>query len=240
MIQKAGIILFVLISKNLAAVIDIINFNQIINNVINIHKQKINKQYNNPLVELKLNYYNYGSNFSVDSVQYFRGENKFIFTVTGALAKEEVINQEAFAIVVCHEIGHVLAGFPKQTSHWQSWSSVEGLADYFATNKCMKLFNSISPWEKNLRFFDSYILNKCQEHYGDNLEETLSCLRTASGIMSLQNYFNLKAKSKISMKNKDKTKVAKTLCKYPSNQCRIDTFWAGLFNEEKPACWFKQ
>ena len=240
MVQKAGIILFVLISKNLTATIDIINFNKIINSIINIHKQKVNKKYNNPQIELKLNYYNYGSNFNIDSVAYFKGENKFIFTFTGALAKEDSINHEAFAIMVCHEIGHVLAGYPKQTSHWQNWSSVEGLADYSATNKCMKLFNRISPWEKNLRFFDGYIINKCQEHYGHNLEDTLSCLRTASGIMSLQNYFNLKEKNKISMKSKDPTKVAKTLCKYPSNQCRIDTFWAGLFNEEKPQCWFKQ
>lgn len=63
-----------------------------------------------------------------------------------------------------------------------------------------------------------------------------------SGIISLANYFNRDQDEtkRVGIGKSDKTVAKDTLEKYPlHNQCRIDTFIAGLFGEARPACWYK-
>lgn len=229
---------FFFINTYTLAHVDENNFHNLTKQIINLHVEEINNLYKNTTIFIKPSY-NIASSLIQDSVLYLKNDNKFIITITGALAKEKMINQAALGIIICHEIGHILGGHPKQTSHHQSWSSVEGQADYFSTNICMKNIHMIF-WQDNLFLFDQEIIKKCEYNY-PILPDFIGCLRTASGIMSLQHYFNSKSllNKPISLHNKDNNEVNKTLQKYPSNQCRIDTFWAGLFNEEKPKCWYK-
>lgn len=239
--NKINYFIFFFLLKNTCALahIDENNFQMLTKQIIDLYVTQISNLYKNSTIFIKP-FYNINSSLIQDSVFYVKDENKFIITITGELARQKMINQPALGIIICHEIGHILGGYPKQTSFHQSWSSVEGQADYFATNTCMKNINMIF-WQDNLYNFDQEIIQKCEYHY-QNLVDFIGCLRTASGIISLQNYFNSKSLlfKPISLHNKDTHQVNKTLQKYPSNQCRIDTFWAGLFNEAKPKCWYKE
>jgi Zn-dependent protease with chaperone function len=52
----------------------------------------------------------------------------------GGLARDPLVTKDGFSAVICHEIGHHIAGAPRKGF---SWASNEGQADYFATTKCL-------------------------------------------------------------------------------------------------------
>jgi hypothetical protein len=57
----------------------------------------------------------------------------------GGLARHQETTPDAFAMVLCHEIGHHLGGAPKVGGFMQKWASNEGQSDYFAGLKCLRL-----------------------------------------------------------------------------------------------------
>jgi hypothetical protein len=133
-----------------------------------------------------------------------------------------------------------MGGEPRQRTALDFWSSVEGQADYYATNVCLwNYVKSLSAGDliKNL---DQKMLERCHEKFGDDLDRTLDCLKILSGIEAMVKYFNSISKSKtsVSVTAQDSSLVNRTLQKYPSLQCRVDTWIAGLFNEPRPRCWY--
>ena len=56
----------------------------------------------------------------------------------GGLARHELVTDDAFALVVCHELGHHLGGAPKVGGLMMRWASNEGQSDYFASLKCFR------------------------------------------------------------------------------------------------------
>lgn len=59
----------------------------------------------------------------------------------GGLARLPEMNQEGAALILCHELGHGIAGPPFKEG---SSSAVEGEADYFATYSCMRRLGIVS------------------------------------------------------------------------------------------------
>jgi len=55
-----------------------------------------------------------------------------ILRIPGSIARTEHVNADAFALIVCHEIGHHLAGPPRVWKY-----SIEGQADYFGVSECL-------------------------------------------------------------------------------------------------------
>lgn len=51
----------------------------------------------------------------------------------GGLARRPEVTLDGFRMVICHEIGHHLGGFPNE-----GWASYEGQSDYYATHACAK------------------------------------------------------------------------------------------------------
>jgi hypothetical protein len=190
------------------------------------------------LVEL---YGNFGGAFMVDSARKPIGEHRFIVTLTGSIPQSGPMSMDGYAIVACHEVGHILGGAPQQKKALDKWSSVEGQADYFATNQCMwKYAKSLRPNDL-IRDFDRDFIARCDTIYKNDLEKTLGCLRILSGIQAMVEYFNRTAAkdNQVSIYAHDPTQVTGTIQKYPSPQCRVDTWMAGLFNQPRPRCWFK-
>src|SRR6478609_3194601 len=50
----------------------------------------------------------------------------------GGLARRPEVTRDGFALVLCHEIGHHLGGYPYSSA----WAANEGESDYFATLAC--------------------------------------------------------------------------------------------------------
>ena len=150
----------------------------------------------------------------------YRGEIATI-TITGAVARHTVITEEAFATILCHEIGHFLGGEPAFFKY-----STEGQADYFAASACMRrlipsmpdgIFSSPprAPWLVKRRCVDTY----------DSREEIETCIRTTMGGFGLSSFVAFrKSQDKPDFETPDPDE-AKHLSFEPNTvQCRLDTF----------------
>ena len=145
----------------------------------------------------------------------------------GGLARHEAITKGGFAMVLCHELGHHIAGAPKVSF----WASNEGQADYFASMKCLKrLYES----DDNMKIISKMripkvVKSKCKKVYGDDNEDYAMCVRSAKAGESLALLFKdlRKLKSAPKFSTPDKKKVSSTFDKHPDPQCRLDTYFQG-------------
>lgn len=60
--------------------------------------------------------------------------NKWVLNMYGGLAR--AVSQDGFALVVCHELGHHMGGYPYYEG--DTWAASEGQADYWATQVCAR------------------------------------------------------------------------------------------------------
>jgi hypothetical protein len=192
------------------------------------------------LLELNELWQGFGGAFRVDSAQKPLGEARFIITLTGNIPQNKHMNAYGYAIVACHEIGHIVGGPPYQSRSLSRWSSKEGQADYYATNVCMWHYVEHSDKPKDIISYDES-MTLCSIFYGDDPDKAENCKLIMSGIIAFKDYFNstTSKKNPVSLSRFDNTVVEETLDKYPSNQCRLDTMVAGLFNLQRPRCWYK-
>lgn len=178
--------------------------------------------------------------------------DEYHLEVPGGMSRFHIINEEAFILTICHELGHLLGGAPARNKT----ISLEGQADYFATTHCAKrVLPQIAPHKKIEP--TNEIKNLCSDQINQNI-----CHRILAGSQSLANYFAWIARSDFpSLILESERQVSRTLISHPKAQCRLDTFKRGQFckaiedevsfddpklgycpNEfkiKRPACWFK-
>lgn len=135
-----------------------------------------------------------------------------ILTITGEMARDQLMSEDGLRLLLCHEIGHVLGGAPKSSSG--HWSSNEGQADYYATSKCIN------------RIIEN------DDRYNDRVVEASLVLAKMLAISAG------KPHEDISISNKDITRVSQTYNGHPNAQCRLDTLLAGLTCPISPAIGF--
>lgn len=208
--------------------------------VLGIYTPIIAEKFNSS-VELKEYYHNFGGAFVRDSVRKLLGEQRFILTLTGNIPNFDGMNIAGYALVACHELGHIMGGEPRQRTALDGWSSVEGQADYFATNTCMWGYVKTLPLPELGKDLDDKMVHLCYKKFSPDINSAQDCLKILAGIDAMAQYFNRSYKNDtvVSINKKDSSLVERTMQKYPSLQCRVDTWMAGLFNEARPGCWFK-
>ena len=164
----------------------------------------------------------------------------------GGLARIPGMNNDAVALITCHEVGHLIGGAPYiqiQLPQYADLSS-EGQADYFATNVCLKkYFASLNDTKFYLgRSLPTHVQYPCQALPAQSFKKAI-CLRTMNAIEGFRHALLLmKPKlGPIDYRHNDQHQVNTTnFNNYPTtNQCRFDTFIAGFNEEPRPACWFK-
>jgi hypothetical protein len=163
--------------------------------------------------------------------------------VYGGLFRFELMNPDSFAMVVCHEIGHLIGGAP--TWKPQNKSSSEGQADYFSTLSCMKNylknknnFNYLK--DKNIPLF---VNNKCRKVYGTNEAKNLICKRQAlaAKILGDTYVFLSSGKTAVNFETPDPyTRMFILFNGYPKPQCRLDTLLSGLLCDKDPHTKYEQ
>lgn len=235
-----GLLIF-LPSGMLLSEVSLQDFTSVNGALIKTHQPLVQKQWKST-IDLKEYYDEYGGAFKVDSARKPLGESRFVITLTGKTAQIDRMNLDGYAIVACHELGHVLGGFPYQKNALDSWSSVEGQADWYATNQCMWAYVKIVNASTLMRDFDRDLIARCDQAFHGDLEKIMGCLRIISGVQAMADYFNrsLPVDKKVSLFAQDPRVVEKTLQRYPSDQCRVDTYMAGLFSGPRPRCWFSE
>ena len=200
------------------------SFNEIIDQVVALYE---------PLVAI------HGYNLSVEknwksgTVNAYARQvgDKWQISMFGGLARHEAITPDAFALVVCHELGHHLGGYPMK--RW-SWSSTEGQADYFAGHACAKKIWGEQA-SKNAAFRKTiapYPQQLCDQTWDSEADQNL-CYRISQAGKSLGNFFsNLRNSNPPSWNTPDMKKVMHTESNHPTPQCRLDTYLAGMLCTE--------
>lgn len=161
-----------------------------------------------------------------------RTGNTWHVAMFGGLARHPEATPDAFAMVLCHELGHHLGGAPKYGG--MDWASVEGQSDYFAAAKCMrKVLEKIDNWESLRRLYeaddiDPLVSERCKAGQGANKQQFAICVRGAMGGKQLARLLADIGRSKMPEFNTpDTTKVKSTMQGHPPAQCRLDTYFAG-------------
>ncbi|NRA63839.1 MAG: hypothetical protein HRU19_05115 [Pseudobacteriovorax sp.] len=142
----------------------------------------------------------------------------------GGLARRPEVTPDGFALVVCHELGHHLAGFPFSSR----WAANEGQSDYYATLTCAR-----ELWrddiERNAEFretIDEFPKALCDEVWEDIDDQNL-CYRSMEGGKSLADLLSALRNQTVSFETPDTNTVSRTQNSHPQGQCRLDTYMAG-------------
>jgi hypothetical protein len=134
--------------------------------------------------------------------------------VYGGIARINGSTVDSFALILCHELGHLYAGEPFSDSH--NRMAVEGQADWWATMEC---------WEK--------IIPELPLREGSTTERGFVASLIVASFFAENR--NLPAPR---IETPDQTIVNVINRTHPEPQCRLDTFVAGLRQESRPLCWF--
>jgi hypothetical protein len=171
--------------------------------------------------------------------------NKLDIQVSRGLAELSAIDRDGFALLVCHELGHHFGEKPFIVKDF----SVEGSADFYATNVCLKRIFPFLKVDPEISF-SKQVSKKC-----DSIETVvnspLNCERTLRASQQVFGVFSM-------MTSHPKSNAAaftngtiiengtEFVRDYPSLECRLVTWRNGvLFPSYKPAltergCWWRK
>jgi len=162
-----------------------------------------------------------------------RKGKKWIINAYGGLARYKNMDKDGEMMVLCHEMGHHMGGFPEYPGSFgkASWAANEGQADYFATMKCFRRMiqnDNNGALMANLKL-PKEIVAGCQKGFS-NAKDISICERSAlTGKLLGEILHDLGQETSPSpdFNTPDKTKVAKTNNEHPASQCRLDTYFSG-------------
>lgn len=170
----------------------------------------------------------------------YKGENGDTWHIIppGGIFLHRLMNDDAFTLISCHEVGHHIGGAPLKRTYPPGsfyWSTTEGQADYFAASKCFRRFAEVTgDNEKFLQVqnypqLDQRLLKKCQDSFS-GLQQQGICLRTIRAGVVLSRFmadFNGLSTSSITPHTPDLTITDRTEDQHPDSQCRMDTYING-------------
>ncbi len=171
----------------------------------------------------------YFAAFAQDKEQYMQ------VSLWGGMARAPGATLPVLAGILCHEIGHVIAGEPRQTIQWAEWSSTEGQSDFYATKECLPQFLKAHP--ELVTEINPQVLALCG---GNEL-----CARTAQTGVEMVQFFKLydsQKSAEVSLWTPAPASTELLRNVYPSHQCRLDTYLAGALCQtggrcSAPTCW---
>ncbi len=168
-----------------------------------------------------------------------RSENDWNISILGASSLHPKMTNDAFVILLCHELGHHFGGAPRkiETDGKIRWSSVEGQADYYATAICAKRIFELMP----ASFFDSFtypreIKKKCEE----NSRSRKAMLLCARSIIASEAFIQAVTERNLDWWSTDSRIPQSTIgvypvsnnYEYPSDECRMNTLVLGSLCQE--------
>lgn len=169
---------------------------------------------------------------STVNAQAYQQGNYWYIEFFGGLARRPEISKDGFALVVCHELGHHIGGFPLYS---RSWAAIEGQSDYFATLACAS--NIWRDYEQNKKYekpVGDYGKSLCDAHYTD-MENRALCYRVLTASKTLGRLLN--NGQPVYFGRPDRTQVNRTSESHPNAQCRLDTMVAGALCPEQWNDW---
>ena len=147
-----------------------------------------------------------------------RQGNVWMVTVCGGLVKQQQMTSDGLALVIAHELGHHMAGWPLYTG--DLWASIEGQSDTFASIGTKLIFAKTT---ENVKYLERTAVAKCKRVYkGQDLR---ICYHTMWGARSLARLLSdLSGEAQVSFDTPDRSVVSKMSESHPHSQCRLDTY----------------
>lgn len=152
--------------------------------------------------------------------------NNWIINMYGGLARRAEVTKDGFMLVVCHELGHHLGGFPIKFG----WAANEGQSDYFATLGCAREVwrDEVAENAKFRATVEAYPKELCDQAWTSEADQDL-CYRSMAAGHSLGSLLAVlrKAGAVVNYDTPDGSEVGRTNGAHPEAQCRLDTYMAG-------------
>lgn len=175
---------------------------------------------------------------NAQAIQFFGSK---AILINGGVLQMENITTDDFGLIVCHELGHHFGGapyFPPSEGN-SIWASAEGVADFWATRTCFPNIVDRLPVVEGQK--DDETAHFCKRKIIQIPLNT--CWRTIQSslfISRLHSAFNHE-KTTPQLSTPEIQQVKTTNLSYSSSQCRLDTFVAGVMQQDiPPGCWFKE
>lgn len=148
----------------------------------------------------------------------------------GGLARFSSMTYDGFVLVMCHELGHHLAGYPKVSNFgFPTWASNEGQSDYYATMKCFREIYSKADNDSIVSKMEipGVVKEACTVQHKTDADIAL-CERGAMGGAVLARVLGELGRDKEpQFDTPDTNEVRSTNNSHPKAQCRMDTYFNG-------------
>ena len=188
----------------------------------------------------------------------WREGSEYWIEIPGGAARYNIINEEAFIATLCHELGHLMGGAPRNLD-----ISYEGQGDYYSGAKCLRIvLREIEPWKV---LAPSPETVRACEIWPDRRDREI-CQRSLTGALALTEYYaQIEHNPAPKISTPSQERVSETMRAHPKAQCRLDTYVAGalcpisssvdfgIYDARtgachsqsaaayaRPACWFKE
>jgi hypothetical protein len=155
----------------------------------------------------------------------FIGATIMGLTISGGIARARGMTQDGFALVACHELGHLLGGLPQGTPGMSN----EGQADYFATAKCLRRVfeNPLARFFSRLSAVDPTANKACARVFRPGRARDI-CIRTAMAALSVSPAtVGWGDEPEASLDTPDDFHTMVTDDRHMPRQCRLDTQFQG-------------
>lgn len=194
------------------------DFNEVIDEAEAIYKPLLKSTQNSTL---KVNRLWTNNTVNASAIQFGNGWEVNMY---GGLARRPEITRDGFAIVLCHEIGHHMGGYPFASN----WAADEGQSDYFATLSCGRLLwkNELAKNAESREIIEDLPKAKCDATFETEDEQNL-CYRLMIAGKSTADLLSALGGTKAAWNTPDKKVVGSTYHMHPEGQCRLDTYMQG-------------
>lgn len=172
----------------------------------------------------------------------------------GGLARRMQLSKDGLYLAICHEIGHLVGGFPLQD---YTKYSTEGEADYYAAHVCArKIFGAMEKKQKLNSL--GVKVDICDKNFDNEFDRNV-CYRSVFAAKSLADtiYVANKQTRPPEIDEIDSYVAKVTVQLHSPAQCRLQTFIAGILCDKpwddkkipmernavclnsRPKCWYK-
>lgn len=153
----------------------------------------------------------------------------------GGVARAPGASKVVLSTILCHELGHILGGEPRQTIPGADWASAEGQSDFFAATTCLpNLFRAYPDLAPS-------VSAEVEQVCAGNVD----CGRVLQAGLETVRFFqkySYRSYEPVSVHVSAKNTETLVRNSYPSDQCRLDSFVSGARCQlgrvcRAPGCW---
>lgn len=145
--------------------------------------------------------------------------------VFGGLAKRPEMMADTLTLAICHEIGHLLGGWPYINA--EKKIAAEGQADYFATQHCLNLLWDGSDSNERYVHMTPIAASQLCDKAWQAFPQRAKCYRIMSAAYSLTKLMAKVTGQDVDIDLLPEEVAEMTLLSYPSTQCRLETMIRG-------------